>query len=178
MSDLPIKHEIQKRILPHGNLSERWISLKKYKLGFHGFVIFAFQFGKSEKKMQSCSREQRYMMRQQWVCEIHLAEIFPWGKICFMILCFCRKSEIQISKLNSDFPIENTQYSFCQDGAKTVQGIRFIRLISILEVRINVCHQWKIKKIQKEWNQIINIWQKCSNGNQNAISKLFAQIKV
>ena len=48
--DFKIKHEIRKWILLHGNLSARWISLKKSILGFYQFALF-FLFWKSKKEL-------------------------------------------------------------------------------------------------------------------------------
>ena len=129
-----------------------------------------------KKRLQSSSREQWYMMRQQWVCEIRP----PRRNISVRSnLFYDSRFYWEIRNFKFGFPNrKHPMFTLSGWGKNRTKLFGFIRLISILEVRINVCHQWKIKKIQKEWNQIINIWQKCSNGNQNAISKLFAQIKV
>ena len=48
ISDFAIEREIQKQILPPRNLSWGWISIKKSKSGFHGFLFYR-SIGKSEK---------------------------------------------------------------------------------------------------------------------------------
>ena len=44
ISDFAIEREIQKQILPPRNLSWGWISIKKSKSGFHGFLFLPFDW--------------------------------------------------------------------------------------------------------------------------------------
>ena len=85
ISDFPIKHEIPIRILPYGNLSTKWISLKNCNLGFHGFqCYFSDPFGNPENDLQSCSDGHRFITFQFWVRNLLRSFSKPRRKATFI----------------------------------------------------------------------------------------------